>query len=211
MLRPAVAVWAALCGAAAASAAPAPQRSAWAGSGAPTATVDTNAPVLRWATEVESAGTFAYQVDVTSSSNAAVWSSGEVWQGNWPVHSPAFPGLCVYEGPALTPATTYNFKVIEQQAADATGHNASRIWNAGSGSFITAADLPTPQDELIAELASANMTTLWNTSRASIWQRVEPSGFLPTSVSGGYGGITSEWVTVSIITSIKTHLISSPI
>ena len=74
------------------------------------------------------------------------------------------------------------------------GHNVSRSWHAGSGSFQTAAGLPTPQEELIAELATPNMTTLWNTSRNSIWERVEPSGFLPTSVSGGYGGITSEFV-----------------
>ena len=33
-----------------------------------------------------------------------------------------------------------------------------------------------------------------STSSTSVWARVEPSGFLPTSVSGGYGGITSEFV-----------------
>ena len=125
MLWPAVAIWAALCSHA--SGTPAPLRSAWVGA---SATVSTNAPVIRWPSQVESGGTFAYTVTVTSLGDD-VWSSGEVWQGNWPAHSPAFPGLCVYEGPALTASTTYNFTVTEQQAADASGHNASRSWDAG--------------------------------------------------------------------------------
>ena len=65
---------------------------------------------------------------------------------------------------------------------------------AGSGTFRTIPTLQSAQSELAAELQSPNMTILWNTSSRSIWARVEPSGFLPTSVSGGYGGITSEFV-----------------
>ena len=169
-------------------------RSAWVGGSA--TTVSTNAPVLRWTTQVDSQGTFAYKVDVTKSgAPASIWSSGEVWQGNWPAHAPAFPGLCVYEGPSLEAGTTYKFEVTELQAADRIGHNASRSWIVGSGSFLTAVALPDAKAELIAQLRSnSNMTTLWNTSSTSIWSRVEPSGFLPTSVSGGYGGITSEFV-----------------
>ena len=52
-------------------------RSAWVGASA-TAVVTTNAPVLRWSSQVESTGTFAYSVDVTDATGAAVWSSGEV-------------------------------------------------------------------------------------------------------------------------------------
>jgi hypothetical protein len=167
-------------------------RSAWTGSGV--TVVSTNAPVLRWASMVQSRGTFSYSVDVADATGTAVWSSGEVWQGNWPIHSPAFPGLCVYEGPSLVPGATYSFAVTEQQAADGTGKNVSTRWAAGSGRFQAHSELPSAQAELIAQLHSANMTQLWNASSTSIWSRVEPSGFLPTSVSGGYGGITSEFV-----------------
>jgi len=183
--------------AAAAAAATTTRRlSAWAGGAAP-AVVDTNAPVMRWHTQVDSQGTFAYKVTVHSASDGAaalLWTSGEVWQGNWPATSPAFPGLCVYAGPALAAGATYTFTVTETQAADSNGHNASRSWSGGAGSFKAAATLPSAKAELLSELRTTNATKLWNTSMSSIWQRVEPSGFLPTSVSNGYGGITSEFV-----------------
>lgn len=167
------------------------------------AVVDSNAPVLRWQTSVDSQGTFSYNVTVstiTPHDDRAVppppiWSSGEVVQGNWPADSPPFPGLAVYEGPALTPGQTYTFHVTERQFADGAGANvSSRSWSAGTGTFQAAADLAGAREELVAELRSPNMTLLWNTSERSIWQRVEPSGFLPTSVSNGYGGITSLFV-----------------
>ncbi len=168
--------------------------SVWVGKEAAT-TVNTNAPVMRWTTQVDSSGTFAYQVDVRSEPDGhLVWSTGEVWQGNWPSHAPAFPGLCVYEGPELSPGRAYSFNVREQQAADSSGHNASRSWDAGAGTFITSTELLSAKQELISELGKPNMTKIWNTSSTSIVSRVEPSGFLPTSVSGGYGGITSEFV-----------------
>merc|ERR1719174_374703 len=70
--------------------------------------VTTNAPVLRWNSSVDSGGTFAYQVDIASVTSDGIthtttplWSSGQVWLGNWPASSPAFPGLCVYDGEAL--------------------------------------------------------------------------------------------------------------
>jgi hypothetical protein len=94
----------------------APGRSAWAhlpagGGDAAINVVTTNAPVLRWASKVQSGGTFAYTVTVvngSSSAAAVVWTSGEVWQGNWPAHAPAFPGLCVYEGPPLARGAIYS-------------------------------------------------------------------------------------------------------
>ena len=98
----------------------------------------------------------------------------------------------MYEGPGLAARATYTFKVEEWQVADHAGHNVTARWSAGSGSFTTAAAMPTPKEELAAVLSNANNSLLWSTSRDSVWQRVEPSGFLPTSVSGGYGGITSE-------------------
>ena len=118
----------------------------------PTPTVSTNAPVLRWKTQVQSGGTFAYTVAVSDSQGSQVWTSGEVWQGNWPAHSPPFPGLCVYEGPPLQAGSKYTFSVRERQAADGTGKNVSTSWAAGSGSFQTSAQLPTARDELIMEL-----------------------------------------------------------
>lgn len=85
--------------------------------------------------------------------------------------------------------------ILRMHAQDGSGQNVSTSWSAGSGRFQAHRTLlPSAKDELIAELRSPNMTKLWNTSSTSIWSRVEPSGFLPTSVSGGYGGITSEFV-----------------
>lgn len=166
---------------------------AWTGKGSP-ALISTNAPILRWTSQVDSGGTFAYQVDVITEDGGKVWSSGEVWQGNWPVTSLAFPGLCVYEGPQLQAGATYFFTVMEHQAANGQGVNISRSWSAGRGSFKMTPDLRSAKDELIHELKKPNMTKLWETSSTSLWSRVEPSGFLPTSVSGGYGGITHEYV-----------------
>ena len=145
-------------------------RSAWAAAGgfAPTAVVTTNAPVLRWSSKVESGGTFAYTVDVSTDAGTAVWTSGEVWQGNWPAHAPAFPGLCVYEGPPLEAGVTYTFRVSERQAADGSGRNVSTSWTAGSGRFQAHASLPSARDELVATLQTANVSRLWNTSRHSI-------------------------------------------
>ena len=164
--------------------------------------VATNAPVLRWNSSVDSGGTFAYQVDVFSAATTTdgsprmtpLWSSGRVWLGNWPSSSPSFPGLCVYDGVDLSPNTTYTFTVQEWQAADHTGKKVNTTWSAGHGNFMTSATLPPAKEELISELRAPNMTRLWDTSSTSVWSRVEPSGFLPTSVSGGYGGITSEFV-----------------
>ena len=154
--------------------------------------VTTNAPVFRWNSSVDTGGTFAYQVDLFSAVMATdisapikpIWSSGQVWLGNWPAYSPSFPGLCVYDGAALAPNTTYTFTVQEWQAADHTGKKINTTWSAGTGRFLTSATLPLVKAELISELQSPNMTKLWTTSSTSIWSRVEPSGFLPTSVSG---------------------------
>lgn len=44
---------------------------------------------------------------------------------------------------------------------------------------------PSVQAELAAEMSSANMSALWNGSWHSVADRIRPSGFLPTSVSGG--------------------------
>lgn len=49
-------------------------------------------------------------------------------------------------------------------------------------------------DEAVAQMTSANITKLWNGSLASVEDRIRPSGFMPTSVSGGYGGITEQFV-----------------
>ena len=43
-------------------------------------------------------------------------------------------------------------------------------------------------------MTSANVSRLWNGSWHSVADRVTSSGFLPTSVSGGYGGITQQFV-----------------
>lgn len=52
--------------------------------------IATNAPVLRWESKVDPGGTFGYSVTV-SAADGAVWTTGDVWMGNWPVGMP-FPG-----------------------------------------------------------------------------------------------------------------------
>ena len=94
----------------------------------------------------------------------------------------------------LVSRTRYAFSVTEYQAADGTGRNVSASWRAGEGRFQAHGALASAKAELATLLGTANLTKLWNTSSTSVWARVEPSGFLPTSVSGGYGGITSEFV-----------------
>lgn len=42
-------------------------------------------------------------------------------------------------------------------------------------------------------MSSPNVTKLWNGSKDSVAGRIQASGFMPTSVSGGYGGITSQY------------------
>lgn len=200
--------------AAAAAAAPPPAAatrsfSAWAAAAAaddaaaagvplPSVVVDTNAPVLRWTSRVDSGGTFAYRVVVTSAAkeqpSSIVWDSGEVWQGNWPSWSPPFPGLAVFEGPGLTPGAEYRFSVTEFQAANHLGHNISSSWPAGAGAFRASSTLVDAKTELIAQLRSHNVSLIWSNVTASIVGRVQPSGHLPTSVSGGYGGIEWEFV-----------------
>eukprot|EP01052_Picozoa_sp_SAG31_P028211 SAG31_NODE_2703_length_5220_cov_6.258153_2_plen_740_part_00 len=150
------------------------------------ALVHTNAPVMRWQSRVDSAGTFGYRVDVTvAASQDTVWTSGNVWLGNWPPSSPSFPGLCVYSGPPLQRGATYNFSVVEWQSTNAAGVNVSKTWTVGTGSFTAAADLRSARTELMAELRNPNMTQLWRSSSQSLWSRVEPSGFLPLSPGNG--------------------------
>ena len=59
------------------------------------ACVTTNAPVLRWASQVDPSGVFAYRVDVTGPlpSNSSVASTGWIFATNEP-----FPGLHVLDG-----------------------------------------------------------------------------------------------------------------
>ena len=72
---------------------------------------------------------------------------------------------------------------------------ASSAWkSAGGGSFETASDLIDVTEEVQRSMTAYNMSVLWNGSWNSVAHRIMPSGFLPTSVSGGYGGITQQFV-----------------
>eukprot|EP01052_Picozoa_sp_SAG31_P046082 SAG31_NODE_8670_length_1410_cov_1.341724_2_plen_360_part_00 len=63
-----------------------------------------------------------------------------------------------------------------------------------TGAFSTAPGLPSARAEAAATMTAANVSALWNGSWHSVNDRIQPSGFLPTSVSGGYGGITQMFV-----------------
>jgi hypothetical protein len=164
--------------------------------------VDTHAPVMRWASSIpqagDGAGVFSFLVNVTTTtqvddSEAYSWSTGEVYQqqlGTW-------IGLAVYEGEALQAGHDYSWTAQERWIAFSNGTRplASTGWKlVGSGSFTTSSSLISVEEELRKEMNSPNMSRLWNGSWHSVADRVTESGFVPTSVSGGYGGITNQFV-----------------
>lgn len=161
---------------------------------APSSTVATNAPVFLFTSTVNDSETFAVRLLVSAGDDARpspspspgqpLWDSGWVFLENEP-----FPGLFVYEGPALTANSSYHWTAMEVQPPT-TGQPRQ----AGSGVFHTSADLPTALDEARAAAAAANVTQLYEGTRDSIVGRVRPSGFSPTSVSGGYGGTANMFV-----------------
>ena len=162
--------------------------------------VTTNAPVFRWNSTVDPAtcggsqAVLSIRVNVSNKydHDSFVWSSGDVRVN---VLS-TWLGLYVYEGPSLQAGATYDWTVEERVivwgngSAPASDANANGNFNSVVASGVFAADLsiPTARAEAAIEMSSQNMTTLWNTSWHSVLQRAATSGFLPTSVSGGYGG-----------------------
>jgi hypothetical protein len=76
--------------------------------------VNTNAPVLRWNTTVNTSGLFTYRVVVSeqarrdTSPPLQVWDSGWVYQRNIP-----FPGLATLEGGRLVASRAYRYDVFE--------------------------------------------------------------------------------------------------
>ena len=174
----------------------------WAsGSGLGGATVTTNAPVLRWNSVIVpnnpglgDTAIVALRVNVTESdaANTPQWSTGEVRTNvlqTW-------MGLVVYEGPSLVAGAGYTWTAEERIVAFSNGTSpASQAFTvAGRGSFTTAKDLTSAREEAAAVMSAPNMSALWNGSWHSVNDRIQPSGFLPTSVSGGYGGITQMFV-----------------
>lgn len=184
------------------AAAAAPVLTAWADT---TATaVSTNAPVLRWPSAIIASGgdglgptaIVALRVNV-SHAGTPLWSTGEVRS----VLLPSWIGLAVYEGPALAAGGSYSWTAEERIVAYSNGTQPttagglfSSPLKVHSGAFTAAASLPSARDEAAAAMSSPNMTALWNGSWHSVNDRIQPSGFLPTSVSGGYGGITQMFV-----------------
>ena len=151
--------------------------------------VATNAPVLTWSTRVDDSGVFCYRVVVSNGAD-----TGFVCLANEP-----FPGLHVYDNTTflLAPGTTYNYVVEETQLEAAPGKppvpSPPPSWVSANGSFCTVPSLPAPLDEVRASFLG-NFSTIYSNGFASILSRVQPSGFLPTSVSGGYGGARNMFV-----------------
>lgn len=63
-----------------------------------------------------------------------------------------------------------------------------------TGTFATTDTLQSVQMEAAQWMTSQNVSRLWNGSWHSVVDRTRDNGYLPTSVSGGYGGITQEFV-----------------
>lgn len=119
------------------------------------------------------------------------WTSGEMRMAvldTW-------TGLYVVDGHnGLTPDTLYSWTVTERVVVFSNGTAAPPSASATHhGQFRTAPSLVSPAAEAASAMAGANFTKLWNGSVTSVAGRIQPSGFLPTSVSGGYGGITMEY------------------
>ena len=167
----------------------------------PPPVITTNAPQLRWSTLVNPSGVFAYRVSVwrSDADPASAWQSGWIFAENEP-----FPGLLTLDGagaggPLLTRGAAYNWTAHELQwqpfPPDAPGVFPTPEWLAGGGAFFVPADLPSPAAEAAAALASdANFSAIVSNAAASVVGRAQPSGFLPTSISGGYGGSTNMFV-----------------
>jgi len=164
------------------------------------ACVTTNAPVLRWESQVDPSGVFAYRVDVTGPlpSNSSVASTGWIFATNEP-----FPGLHVLDGAGglaeLAAASTYAYIVHEQQWQAAPGKPPvpvpAPVVLVANSTFCTTPGLPSAMDEARkATSATSNFSALWRNTLATVTERVQPSGFVPTSVSGGYGGSTNMFV-----------------
>ena len=166
--------------------------------------VRTHSPVLRWPTQIQAGGVFGYRITVVTTAgtgiasderHATVWDSGWVWQTNTP-----FPGLAVYAGPPLQPGQAYQWSAEEQQLRLSPNPHPhppplGKPFEAGNGTFVAAPDLALPIHEAAAALAAPNTTSLFEGSMQSIQGRVDhETGFVPTSVSGGYGGATSMYV-----------------
>ena len=134
---------------------------------------------------------------------ASAWQSGWLFAENEP-----FPGLYVLDGagaggPQLERGAAYNWTAHELQwqpfPPDAPGVFPTPEWLAGAGAFVVPADLPSPVAEAAAALAGdANFTAIVRNAAASVVGRAQASGFLPTSISGGYGGSTSMFVRDSV-------------
>ena len=162
--------------------------------------VTTNAPVLRWATAITpgapgfgTTAIVALRVNVSSTGGAALeWSTGEVRT----VVLPSWTGLAVYEGPGLAAGQTYQWSAEERVVAFSNGTTptSDEFAVAARDTFTASNSLPSARDEAAAVMSSHNVSALWNGSWHSVNDRIEPSGFLPTSVSGGYGGITQMFV-----------------
>jgi len=160
--------------------------------------VSTNAPVLRWASQVDPSGVFAYRVDLwPAAAPANASSTGWVYATNEP-----FPGLHVLDGaggsmPPLVPGASYAWSVSELQWAAAPGKPPMpwppAPWLAANGSFCTDPALPSARNEARAA-AAGNFSELFRNALGSVAGRVQPSGYVPTSVSGGYGGPTNMFV-----------------
>lgn len=103
-------------------------------------------------------------------------------------------GLYVLEGHSgLESGKTYTWTATERVVVYSNGTEAGAAPAIFRGSF-TANVSGSARDEAAAMMETRNVSQLWNGSWHSVADRVQPSGFLPTSVSGGYGGITQQFV-----------------
>ena len=155
--------------------------------------ITTNAPVLLWNTTIAFTGDaamIAYRCNVTSTTAAAPWSTHAVYVNVLPT----WRGFAAYEGPGLVPDTTYAWTAEERDIVHGDGSRGANKWRTVAvGGFATSSTLLPARLEAAAVMSHANVSAIWNTSWRSIFNRAAPSGFQPTSVSGGYGGVDVEF------------------
>jgi hypothetical protein len=172
------------------------------------AEVDTNLPILRWASAIPAAANVsAFRITLRQKDRQGSpphWDSGWLWRENphqqnattWPV------GATTYAGPALRPATTYKWNVQEQHSDQGSLLPTASAVPRG-GVLSTASKLPAAVDEARSALNSSKIRRLRQGQMKNLLARVSSEGYLSTSVYGGYTGLYTRDTSAFVLAMVQ--------
>lgn len=161
----------------------------------------TNLPVLRWQSTI-AASTNASSLRITVFAGARThWDSGMLYRESprdpnattWPV------AATTYSGPPLAPSTQYSWTITEWPLPSDNESAAGQH----SGTFTTAAALPTLIDEARKVVKSESIRQLWGGQLHNLMARVGSDGYLSTSVYGGYSGLYTRDTSAFILAMVQ--------